>query len=538
MKFTIAFGFLGLFFVGCSQSQENTQATQTDSSQTNVTQVANNFQEIHRPQFHFSPPAKWMNDPNGMVFYKDEYHLFYQHYPDSTVWGPMHWGHAVSKDMIHWEHLPIALYPDSLGYIFSGSAVVDVNNTSGLGTKENPPMVAIFTYHLAEGEKAGRIDYQTQGIAYSTDNGRTWEKYKQNPVLKNPGIKDFRDPKVSWHEPSKQWVMILAVADHVEFYGSKNLTSWAKLSEFGKTYGGHGGVWECPDLFPLTVDGKQKWVMLLSINPGGPNGGSATQYFIGNFDGKTFTSDNPAKTTLWVDHGTDNYAGVTWSNVPQPDGRRLFMGWMSNWLYADDVPTANWRSAMTIPRELSLKNTPQGIRLISQPVKELSSIRGESADLKSQAISGEVDLTKSASFPVTLSELTLTLAEVDKSKDLGIELSNAQGQKLLIGYEPATKQFYIDRSQSGKKDFSKEFPKKQTAPRISTDNTLKLQVFIDVASVEIFADNGETVMTSIFFPDTNYDQVKLYSKDGTIQLTSGQLTRLKSIWDQKLAAAN
>ena len=538
MKYNIAIALFMLLCMGCNQSQENTQTTQTDTTQREVTQVANNFQETHRPQFHFSPPAKWMNDPNGMVYHNGEYHLFYQHYPDSTVWGPMHWGHAVSKDMIHWEHLPIALYPDSLGYIFSGSAVVDANNTSGLGTKENPPMVAIYTYHLAEGEKAGKIDYQTQGIAYSTDNGRTWEKYKQNPVLKNPGIKDFRDPKVSWHEPSKQWVMILAVADHVEFYGSKNLTSWTKLSEFGKTYGGHGGVWECPDLFPLTVDGKQKWVMLLSINPGGPNGGSATQYFIGNFDGKTFTSDNPAKTTLWVDHGTDNYAGVTWSNIPQADGRRLFMGWMSNWLYADDVPTDTWRSAMTLPRELSLKNTPQGIRLVSQPVKELSSIRAESADLKSQTINGEVDLTKSASFPVTLSELTVSLEDIDKSKDLGIELSNAQGQKLLIGYEPASKQFYIDRSKSGKIDFSKEFPKKQTAPRLSTGNTLKLQVFIDVASVEVFADNGETVMTSIFFPDANYDQVKLYSKEGAIQLTSGQLTRLKSIWDQKLASAN
>lgn len=526
-----------LLVISCGQSQESTQASQNDSTQTNATQVNNNFQETHRPQFHFSPPANWMNDPNGMVYHKGEYHLFYQHNPDSTVWGPMHWGHAVSRDMIHWEHLPIAIFPDSLGTIFSGSAVVDVNNTSGLGTKDNPAMVAIFTYHLAEAEKAGRIDYQTQGLAYSVDNGRNWQKYEQNPVLKNPGIKDFRDPKVLWHEPSKQWIMILAVADHVEFYGSKNLTSWAKLSEFGKTYGGHGGVWECPDLFPLQVDGKQKWVMLLSINPGGPNGGSATQYFVGNFDGKAFTSDNPAKTTLWVDYGTDNYAGVTWSNVPQTDGRRLFLGWMSNWLYANEVPTSTWRSAMTVARELSLKNTAQGIRLVSQPVKELASIRGESADLKSQSISGAVDLTKSASFPITTSEIELTFDGIDKSKDLGIELSNAEGQKLVIGYEPASRQFYIDRSQSGKSDFSKEFPKKQTAPRMASGNTLKVHLLIDVASVEVFADDGQTVMTSIFFPDTNYNQLKLYAKEGTVQLTSGKITGLKSIWGGKLAMA-
>jgi fructan beta-fructosidase len=537
MKQTLAIILLATLLAACNQSRENTQTTQADSARQEVTRVAGNFQETHRPQFHFSPPAKWMNDPNGMVYHNGEYHLFYQHYPDSTVWGPMHWGHAVSKDMIYWEHLPVAIYPDSLGWIFSGSAVVDVNNTSGLGSKDNPAMVAIYTYHSDEKARAKRKDFQTQGLAYSLDNGRTWQKYSQNPVLQNPGIQDFRDPKVIWHEPSGQWIMILAVADHVEFYGSENLTGWTKLSEFGKTYGGHGGVWECPDLFPLQVDGKQKWVMLLSINPGGPNGGSATQYFIGNFDGKTFKSDNPPGTTLWVDHGTDNYAGVTWSNIPQADGRRLFLGWMSNWLYANVVPTSTWRSAMTIPRELSLKNTPAGIRLVSQPVKELASIRAASADLKSQSVSGELDLAASASFPITLSELTLTLEGIEQSKDLGIELSNAKGQKLLIGYEPAARQFYIDRSQSGKVDFSQEFPKKQTAPRISSGNRLKLHVLIDVASVEVFADEGETVMTSIFFPDENYDRLKLYTREGTVQLAGGKITRIRSIWENKLAFA-
>ena len=235
-----------------------------------------------------------MNDPNGMVYHNGEYHLFYQHNPDSTVWGPMHWGHAVSKDLVKWEHLPIALYPDSLGTIFSGSAVVDKNNTSGLGTKDNPAMVAIYTYHNAEGEKAGRKDYQTQGIAYSLDNGRTWTKYKANPVLKNPGIKDFRDPKVSWYEKGQKWIMTLAVTDHISFYSSKNLLDWTKESDFGADIGGHGGVWECPDLFKMPVAGtnEEKWVLIVNINPGAPNGGSGTQYFVGQFDGKNFVLDN------------------------------------------------------------------------------------------------------------------------------------------------------------------------------------------------------------------------------------------------------
>lgn len=535
MKTTIHILLYAFLLMACNNSQENKNASQIDSTQTQVAQATNNFQETHRPQFHFTPPGMWMNDPNGMVYHNGEYHLFYQHYPDSTVWGPMHWGHAVSKDLIHWEHLPIALYPDSLGYIFSGSAVVDRNNTSGLGTAGNPPLVAVFTYHLAEGEKAGRKDYQTQGIAYSVDNGRTWEKYKENPVLKNPGIKDFRDPKVFWHENSRQWIMTLAVTDHIELYGSTNLKSWAKLSAFGKTYGSHGGVWECPDLFPMQVNGQQKWVLLLSINPGGIHGGSGTQYFIGDFDGKTFTSDYPASTTLWLDYGKDNYAGVTWSNIPESDGRRLFMGWMSNWQYANVVPTANWRSAMTIPWELRLKKMSAGMRLVAQPVKELAAIRGESFEIKSQLVNGEMAIN-SIPFPVSTSELVLAFDSI-QSKDVGVELSNRQGQKIVIGYEAAGKTFYIDRTESGKNDFSKDFAGKHTAPRKSSGNSLNLHLLIDVASVEVFADDGEVVMTDIFFPDSPYTQLKLFSKDGTVKLTSGKVTHLQSIWEEKVASA-
>ncbi len=294
--------------------------------------------EQHRPHFHFTPESMWMNDPNGMVYYEGEYHLFYQHHPDDVVWGPMHWGHAVSTDLVHWEHLPIALYPDEYGYIFSGSAVVDWKNTSGFGSKHNPPLIAIFTYHDVDGEQAGNNDYQTQGIAYSIDKGRSWTKYENNPVLPNPGIKDFRDPKVIWYEPDQKWIMTLAAHDNVRFYSSPNLKDWIFESEFGKGIGAHGGVWECPDLFPMELDGTQKWVLLVSLNDGGPNGGSGTQYFIGDFDGKTFINDNSKNQILWLDYGRDNYAGVTWSDIPDEDGRRIFMGWMSNWSYAEVVP--------------------------------------------------------------------------------------------------------------------------------------------------------------------------------------------------------
>ena len=486
------------------------------------------YSEPHRPQFHFTPKAKWMNDPNGMVFLNGEYHLFYQHYPEGDVWGPMHWGHAVSKDLVRWEHLPIALFPDSLGMIFSGSAVVNKNNSSGFGTLEQPALVAIFTYHKMELEKAGRTDYQTQGMAYSTDNGRTWTKYQNNPIVKNPGIKDFRDPKVFWHEDSKKWIMILAVLDHVEFYGSTDLKSWNKLGEFGKDSGSHGGVWECPDLFQLQIPGedKKKWVMLLSINPGGPNGGSATQYFIGNFDGKNFISDKPKNDTLWIDHGPDDYAGVTWSNIPVEDGRRIFLGWMSNWNYANVVPTSPWRSAMTVPRELKLEKVNHELRLSSTPVKELDLISGK---VKSIAAVANVDTLKIQDQTDFLLS-TSTLSGTTDAKSFTFELYNDKGENLKFGFDPESNRFFIDRSNAGENNFSPNFNAISYAPRISSADKINFTVVIDVASVELFFDNGVNVMTGIFFPKSNLDKVKMYSTAGTISIDSLQAKEIKRIW--------
>jgi fructan beta-fructosidase len=459
--------------------------------------------EPHRPQFHFSPKEKWMNDPNGMVYHKGQYHLFYQYYPDSTVWGPMHWGHATSKDLLHWQHQPVALYPDSLGYIFSGSAVVDVNNTAGFGKEA---MVAIFTHHNPKGEKEKRNDYQNQSIAYSLDDGKTWTKYAGNPVLKNPGIVDFRDPKVMWFEKENKWVMTLATKDRITFYSSPDLKNWSKESEFGETLGEHGGVWECPDLFPLMLNGKKVWVLLVSINPGGPNGGSATQYFTGDFDGKTFT---PFETeTKWMDYGTDNYAGVTFSNTAN---RRILIGWMSNWQYAQVVPTKKWRSAMTIPRELYLKEVNKKMFLTSKPVKEFDKMLVKSTTVSNISVKNSYNL--STKLGATSSLFQLSLNDI-AANDFSIVLSNKKGDELLIGYDKAANQYFIDRTKSGIIAFETGFAKKHTAPRLSFSKTINLTLIADVASVELFADDGLTVMTDIFFPNQVYTNITIRSSKG------------------------
>ncbi len=303
-----------------------------------------------------------MNDPNGLVYENGVYHLFYQYYPDAIVWGPMHWGHATSKDLVHWKHQAIALFPDELGYIFSGSAIVDSKNTSGLGTAENPPLIAIYTYHDPKGEKQGRNDFQYQGLAYSLDHGVSWEKYENNPIIPNENsIRDFRDPKVFWNEQLSAWTVVLVAGDHMQLWKSSNLLDWEFMSDFGKDVGAHGGVWECPDLFELKVEGsdQSKWVLLISINPGAPNGGSGTQYFVGDFDGTSFTTDQ--KESKWIDLGTDNYAGVTYNGLS--DDKRLFIGWMSNWSYAQETPTKKWRSAMTLAKTTRFKKGRRGTDL-------------------------------------------------------------------------------------------------------------------------------------------------------------------------------
>ena len=320
-------------------------------------------EEKFRPSYHFTPKQNWVNDPNGLFYYEGKYHLYFQHNPNDNVWGPMHWGHATSYDLINWKEENIALYPDENGYIFSGSIVVDSKNSSGLGVDNKVPIIALYTNHNPKGESNDSIQSETQYLAYSLDSGYTWTKYKNNPIINNPGIKDFRDPKVVWDEDSNKWIMALAVQQEVFFYGSQNLLDWNLLSKFGKNYGSHSGVWECPELMKLPVnDQESKWVLIVSINPGGPNGGSATQYFVGDFDGTNFNIDDhfaheiESNHSYWLDFGKDNYASVSFDNARKIDGSKIMIGWMSNWLYAQKVPTKKWRNGMTIPREVKLKN--------------------------------------------------------------------------------------------------------------------------------------------------------------------------------------
>jgi len=518
---------------------EQSQTTETaKAGPANATTKSDYYQEEHRPQFHFSPAANWMNDPNGMVFYEGEYHLFYQYYPDSTVWGPMHWGHAISKDMVHWEHLRIGLYPDELGYIFSGSAVVDWNNTSGFGKDGQPPLIAIFTHHEPKGAADENVnDFQYQSIAYSNDKGRTWTKYEGNPVVPNvEKIRDFRDPKVIWDEDSEQWVMVFAAYDHLKFYGSPNLKDWTHLSDWGKEYGAHGGVWECPELYPATVEGtgEKKWGLIVSLNPGSPNGGSGTQYFVGDFDGKNFlidpqfAKDVPKGKALWLDYGRDNYAGVTFSDVPKEDGRRIFMGWMSNWDYAQVVPTEKWRSANTVPRQMILQKRPEGYRINSLPVKELEKLRGKSANIPATNLTETLAINKDIN--PTLSEIILTAENPTATTQFGIQLSNSKGETYRIGYDAAKNEYFSDRTKVGKAAFSEKFAAGiHPAPRLATDKTIKLQVFFDAASAELFADDGATVMTDIFFPSEDFNQISLFSEGGEVQI-KGKIYELNDIW--------
>ncbi len=493
-----------------------------------------NYKEQHRPQFHFSPEKGWMNDPNGLVYFKNTYHLFYQYFPDSTVWGPMHWGHAVSKDLVHWKHLPIALYPDSLGYIFSGSVVADKNNASGFQNGNDGPLVAIFTYHDMKKEKVGRIDRESQAIAYSNDEGNSWTKYTGNPVIKNKGDQDFRDPKVFWHEASSRWIMPLAVHDHLEIYSSPNLISWVKESEFGSADGAHGGAWECPDLFPLkTNEGIEKWVLIQNIDRGSISGGSGTQYFVGDFNGKTFVNENSPKTILWIDYGADNYAGVTWFGIP--DSRRIFIGWMSNWDdYATRVPTKNWRSAMTIPRELGLIKTDEGLRITQRPIKELAQLWEKKIDISAQAFKDSLvipnqSIQKEIELQFDLSQST--------ASTFGVIIGNKIKEKVIIGYDKAKHEVFIDRTKSGKIDFSKKFARKHTAPYRAA-NLLKLHLFIDAASVELFVDEGQIVMTEIFFPNEDFSNLTLFSSGGSSSLLKGELYELKSIWAMQNQGTN
>ena len=449
--------------------------------------------ESFRPVYHHTPAYGWMNDPNGM-FYKDGlYHLYFQYNPYGSVWGNMHWGHSTSTDLMHWKFEGCAIVPDAWGAIFSGSCVVDHENTAGFGKEA---VVAFYT--SAKSTPWG--DIQMQSMAYSLDNGKTFTKYEGNPILTS-SEKDFRDPKVFWYAPGKHWVMILAVGQHMEIYSSVKLKEWKKESEFGAMQGAHGGVWECPDLVEIPVEGtrEKKWVLICNLNPGGPFGGSAAQYFVGSFDGKKFVNESPTQ-TKWMDWGKDNYATVTWSNAP--DGRCIALGWMSNWQYANNVPTRQYRSANTLARDLTLYRERQELYLKSTPSVEVKKARGKKVSIPSFKVSEKHEIVNLFEEKQGAYEVEIVIQNAGASK-IAFCLLNDKGEKVSMYYDLNRKQFVMDRSESGKVDFSKDFSAVTVAP-VNVDKELTLRLFVDRSSIEAFGEDGKFVMTNLVFPSQPY----------------------------------
>lgn len=449
--------------------------------------------ESFRPVYHHTPAYGWMNDPNGM-FYKDGlYHLYFQYNPYGAVWGNMHWGHSTSTDLMHWKFEGCAIVPDAWGAIFSGSCVVDHENTAGFGKEA---VVAFYT--SAKSTPWG--DIQMQSMAYSLDNGKTFTKYEGNPILTS-SEKDFRDPKVFWYAPGKHWVMILAVGQHMEIYSSVNLKEWKKESEFGAMQGAHGGVWECPDLVEIPVEGtrEKKWVLICNLNPGGPFGGSAAQYFVGSFDGKKFVNESPTQ-TKWMDWGKDNYATVTWNNAP--DGRCIALGWMSNWQYANNVPTRQYRSANTLARDLTLYREGQELYLKSTPSVEVKKARGKKVSIPSFKVSEKHEIVNLFEEKQGAYEVEIVIQNAGASK-IDFCLLNDKGEKVSMYYDLNRKQFVMDRSESGTVDFSKDFPAVTVAP-VNVDKELTLRLFVDRSSIEAFGEDGKFVMTNLVFPSQPY----------------------------------
>jgi sucrose-6-phosphate hydrolase SacC (GH32 family) len=648
--------------------------------------AAEKYQEPFRPRFHFTPERNWMNDPNGLVYFEGEYHLFYQYNPFGIKWGHMSWGHAVSPDMVHWEHLPLALPEEDGVMIFSGSAVVDWKNTSGFGKDGKPPLVAIYTGH--------RDKRQDQRIAFSNDRGRTWTKYPGNPVL-DINLADFRDPKVSWHEPTQRWVMVVALSTErkVHFYESADLKAWKYAGEFGPA-GAAGGILECPDLFPLAIEGEaaaKKWVLIVNLSGGAPAGGSGCQYFVGEFDGKRFVSDplpgdraekvpdgkvladfegddysgwkqegdafgdKPASGTLarqqpvsgfrgrglvntyrdgdrsqgtltspefeistafisfligggghagetcvnlivdgkvvrtatgdererlawkawdvrefrgktarmqvvdrhgggwghinldhviladeparpaaedalWAEFGPDCYAAVTWSDMP--DNRRVFLGWMSNGRYSGDLPTSPWRSAMTVPRTLALRPTPEGLRLVQQPVIELNKLRfasplkfgGGSFSDAAKWLEGQADLP-------ALLDVEMKFTGASGKVPFTLSLHTGKDELTSVTVDPSRNKLIVDRTKSGETAFSKAFAQRHEAPIRFNGDGFDLRLLLDTSSLELFASGGETTVTDLIFPSAGPRRLSLTASEGAApSVREIAIYSLRSAW--------
>lgn len=491
-----------------------------------------------RPVYHHTPVYGWMNDANGLVYKDGEYHLFYQYNPYGSMWGNMHWGHSVSPDLIHWEPFPVALERDTLGHIFSGSSVVDKNNTAGFGPG------AIVAFYTSASDKNGQI----QCMAYSTDNARAFTKYENNPILTPfDGLRDFRDPKVFWYEPHQKWVMIVSADKEMRFYSSTNLKDWTYMSAFGKGYGIQPNQFECPDMVELPVDGdpnKKKWALIVNINPGCIFGGSATEYFVGDFDGNQFTCDSKPEVTKWLDWGKDHYATVCFSNTGD---RVIAVPWMSNWQYANIVPTSQFRSANALPRELSMYTEGKEVYVAANPVKEVENIRQTSQPISDFEVKETHTLDNLVPGNGGAYEIGFTL-QPGASKVSGFKLKNSKGEEVNIYLDLKAGKVVMDRTQSGIIEFGKQATPHQketeniaaknainykdnfalaTWAPIPTSSQYKFRIFVDRCSIELFANDGRIAMTNLVFPNEPYNSLEFYNDQGSSAIKDMHIYELK-----------
>ena len=493
--------------------------------------------EKFRPVYHHTPLYGWMNDANGLVYKDGEYHLYFQYNPYGSKWGNMHWGHSVSKDLVHWEHLAPAIARDTLGHIFSGSSIVDQENVAGSGAGN------ILAFYTSASDKYGQI----QCLAFSKDNGRTFTKYEKNPILcPADGLRDFRDPKVFRYEPEDKWVMIVSADKEMRFYDSKNLKDWNYMSSFGEGYGVQPCQFECPDMVELPVDGdlnRKKWALIVNVNPGCYFGGSATQYFTGNFDGTKFSCDSQPNVTKWLDWGKDHYATVCFSNTGE---RTIAVPWMSNWQYCNIVPTKQFRSANALPRELSLYTQDGEIYLSAVPVPEIKTLRKEKKEIPAFTVANDYHIDSLLADNDGAYELALEIT-VGEAEIMGFNLFNDKGEKVDIYFNLPEKRLVMDRTKSGIVDFGKksvsheievhdrrkttsinyidDFALATWAP-IKKENKYTLDVFVDKCSVEIFLNGGKVAMTNLIFPSEPYNRMCFYSKGGSFQVDSFKAYRL------------
>ncbi|CEL11661.1 Putative Glycosyl hydrolase family protein [Aspergillus calidoustus] len=514
------------------------------------------YTELYRPQYHFSPAKNWMNDPNGLIYHDGVYHLYYQYNPGGTTWGAMSWGHATSRDLTQWTEHPVALqargFPDNITEMyFSGSIVVDERNTSGFGKKGKVPWVAMYTsyYPLEQTLPSGkhvRKDQQAQSIAYSLDQGMTWTTYDAaNPIIAEPPapyqdqVLEFRDPNVFWHDETRQWIAVVSLAKlhKILIYTSNNLKDWKLASEFGPV-NAVGGVWECPSIFPLSLDGGDdlKWILMLGLNPGGPPGtvGSGSQYIVGNFNGTTFTADpesiytpedQDSQVANWLDHGPDFYAALGFNGLPQD--KRTVIAWMNNWQYGGVIPTDPWRSAMSAPRHLELKTIDGKATIVSEPAARLKTQGGRTFTFR--RLDGERELGRLGKAL----EIELSFSRKATEGEFGIALAATKdySQETRVGYDFAAGQVFVDRSRSGEVGFDGTFASRYYAPlSLGADGRVSLRIMLDWSSVEVFGGDGEATITSQIFPSKDAVYSRLFSTGGETGNVKVGVKEVRSAW--------